>query len=121
MDIGETPITVHGDDRGDELGETEGGEQSHRGALHEEETVRPSDEDERLGNDRNLEVDDRVQDTVVVVVRLDSLILEVDAELVVEERGLDADSNKNDPTQNKRSSVGSLSKDEEDIRRQREV
>ena len=97
VDVGEAPVTVDGDDRGHKLGETEGAEQSHRGTLHEEETVRPSDEDERLRDDRNLEVDDRVQDTVVVVVRLDSLVLEVNTELVVEERGLDADGNKSDP------------------------
>ena len=99
MDVSEAPVTVDGDDRGHKLGETEGAEQSHRGALHEEETVRTSNEDEGLRDDRNLEVDDRVQDTVVVVVRLDSLVLKVDTELVVEERGLDADSNKSNPVQ----------------------
>lgn len=53
MDLSEETITVHGDDCGGELGDTGGAEQSHRGGLHEEESVRPSDEDERLLNDRN--------------------------------------------------------------------
>lgn len=101
MDIREAPISVHGDDRGDELGNTEGNEQSRRRTLHEEEAVRPSHEDERLRDNRNLEVNDRVQDTVVVVGRLDSLVLEVDTELVIEECGPDADSNKSNPGHNK--------------------
>ena len=97
MDVGEAPVGEGSDDGGDKLSKCEGSHESERGALHEEETVRPGNEDEGLRNDRNLEVDNRVQDTVVVVVRLNSLILEVNTELVVEERGLDADSNKSNP------------------------
>ena len=47
-DLGEAPVAVGGDDRRDELGEAERQEEGDRGALHEEEAVRPGDEDEGL-------------------------------------------------------------------------
>lgn len=46
-----------------------------------------------------------MQDTVVVVVHLESLMLEVDAEPIVEERGIDANSSKSNSIQNEHSSM----------------
>ena len=47
-DISEAPVTVRGNDGGDELSETEGTEQRDRWTLHEEEAVRTGDEDKGL-------------------------------------------------------------------------
>lgn len=96
MDVSEAPVGVRGDDGGDELSDTEGTEQRERRALHEEETVRTGDEDQGLRDDGDLEVDDHVQLRVVVVDRA-GRVLEADTELVLEERSLDDDNNKDDP------------------------
>ena len=65
MNIGEAPVSVHGDNRGDKLGNAESEEQGDRCTLHEEESVGASDEDEGLGDDRNLEVNVHVQHMIV--------------------------------------------------------
>ena len=93
--VSEAPVSVRGDDRGNKLGNTEGQEQGDRGALHEEESVRAGDEDEGLRNDRDLEVDNHVERTIVG--DWDTRpVLEVDAEFVLEEIGLQDDNDKDD-------------------------
>ena len=95
MNLREAPVTVRGNDRRHKLGNAEGTHECERRALHEEEAVRTGDEDERLRDDGDLEVDDRVQ---LPVVRVDGEGRgERDAELVLEERGLLDDDNKGDP------------------------
>ena len=95
MDVSEAPVGVDGDDSRDELGQAEREHESVGRALHEEEAVRTRDEDERLRDDGNLEVDDRVQ---LRVVRVDGEgRREADTELVLEEGGLLDDDDKGDP------------------------
>ena len=97
MDVGEAPVGEGSDDGGDKLGKCEGGHESERGALHEEESVRTGNEDQRLGDDSNLQVDDHVQLPIVVVVsRGSGTVLKHRAELVVEEGCPDDDRNKSD-------------------------
>lgn len=102
MNVREAPVREARDDRGDELREAEGAHERVRGTFHEEEAVRARDEDEGLRDDGDLEVDDHVQLVVVVRDGRATGVLEVDAELVLEERRLDDD-------------------DDEDDRREREV
>jgi hypothetical protein len=84
--LGEAPVAVRGDDGRNELGNAEGEEQGSRGTLHEEETVRPSHENESLRDDGNLEVDDHVEHTIVG--SWDAWrVFEVDAKLILEEGG----------------------------------
>ena len=47
-DVGEAPVTIGGDDRRDELSDTERTEERIRRTLHEEESVRTGDEDQSL-------------------------------------------------------------------------
>lgn len=54
MNVGETPVSVSRNDRGDKLGEAESGEEGKGRAFHEEEAVGTSSENQSLGNDRNL-------------------------------------------------------------------
>lgn len=58
MNLREAPVTVDSDDGRNELGNAEGTHESERGSLHEEEAVRTRDEDERLRDDRDLQVHD---------------------------------------------------------------
>lgn len=60
LDVCESPIGKTGDDRGDKLRQAECAHQRKRGTLHEEKSMRASNENERLRDDRNLEVDDGV-------------------------------------------------------------
>ena len=53
-DLGETPVTIRGNDGGDKLSNAEGKKQGGGGTLHEEESMRASDEDERLRDNGNL-------------------------------------------------------------------
>lgn len=85
--------TNRSDNRRDELCEEEGTEQGSRGTLHEEERVRTRDEDERLRDLGDLEVDDHVDLLVVVVDDVG------DAKLVREEGGLDDDDIEDDGTE----------------------
>ena len=84
LDVGETPISEAGDDRGYELRQKEGTHQCIRGTLHKEEPVGASNENERLRDNGNLEVDDRVK-LLVIVVNLTRRGVEVDMELPLEE------------------------------------
>ena len=97
LDVGEAPVTVHSDDRRDELRNAERTHESERRTLHEEEPVRTRDEDEGLRNDRNLEVHDRVELTVVVVEGLLSAARKGDTKLILEERRLKNDGDERDP------------------------
>lgn len=100
--MSEAPVSVRGDDGGDELSDTEGAEQSSRGTLHEEPAVRTSDEDKSLGDDSNLEVDDHV-DLVVVGILAASILAvgEGNAELVLEEGSLDDDDHEDNTNERK--------------------
>ena len=93
MDVGEAQAGVDGDDRGEELGRAECEHEIGR-SLHEE-AVQTPDEDERLRDDGNLEVDDRVK---LRVVRVDGEgRREADTELVLEEGRLLDDDNEGNP------------------------
>lgn len=107
MDLSEAPVGVGGDDRGDELSDGEGAEEGSRGTLHEEESVRTSNEDEGLGDDGNLEVDDHVDLVVVDVGAVSNLaVAETNAELVVEEGGLADDDDESDGGEREPETVG---------------
>ena len=103
VDISEAPVGVRGNDGRDELSNGKGTEEGSGRALHEEEAVRASDEDERLGDHGNLEVDNHVQLAIVVVPASLSVrrVLERDTELVLEEVGLEDDDNEDDGGQGK--------------------
>lgn len=60
LDVCESPISKTGNDRGDKLGQAECAHQRKRRTLHEEKSMRASDENERLRDDCNLEVDNGV-------------------------------------------------------------
>ena len=93
--VGEAPVSVHGNNGGDKLCNAEGEEQRDRGTLHEEESVRVSDKDEGLGDDRNLEVNDHVEHAIVG--RWDARhALERDAKFILEECGLQDHNDKDD-------------------------
>ena len=95
VDVSEAPVGVDSDDRRNELSQAEGEHEGVRRALHEEEAVRTGDEDERLRDDGDLEVDDRVQ---LPVVRVDGEgSRKRNAELVLEEGRLLDDDDKRDP------------------------
>lgn len=68
-DVGEAPVAVRSDDAGDKLSQTEGEEKSSRGSLHEEEAVRSGHEDQGLGDDSHLQVNNHVKLRIVVVFR----------------------------------------------------
>lgn len=91
--LGEAPVTVGSNDRRDKLSDTEGTEESERRTLHEEESVRTGDEDQSLGDDGDLEVDNHVQLLIVVVDGLTRCVSESNTELVLEESGVEDDSN----------------------------
>ena len=96
--MGETPISEASDDRGHELRQAEGTHQCIRRTLHEEERMGASNKDERLRDNGNLEVDDRVK-LLVVMVNVTRRRVEVDMELPLEEVRLKDNDNENDPTQ----------------------
>lgn len=99
-DLGEAPVSVRGDNGRNKLGRAEGEEQRNRGTLHEEESVGPSDEDERLRDDGNLEVDDHVEHTIAGGWDVWQ-VLEADAELLLEEVGLQDDDDEHNGGQGK--------------------
>jgi hypothetical protein len=69
VDLREAPIGKASNDGGDKLSKAERKEQYRRRTFHNEEAVRPSDENasERLRDDGDLQVNDHVQLRVVVV------------------------------------------------------
>lgn len=67
MNVGEAPVGISSDNGGDQLSNAEGTHEGERRTLHEEESVRTSDEDEGLRDDGNLEVHDHVKLGIVVV------------------------------------------------------
>ena len=93
--LGEAPVSVRGDDGGDELGDAEGNEQGRRRTFHEEEPMGTSDEDEGLGDDRNLQVDNHMEATIISGFNT-RRALELDAERILEELGLQDDDHKDD-------------------------
>ena len=98
MNLGEAPVGVRSDDRRDELSKGEGEHEGERGTLHEEESMRTSDEDKGLGDDGNLEVHDHVKLRIVVVIDSGgSTVGESDTELVVEPSRADGDRNEGNP------------------------
>ena len=104
-DVSEAPVSVSGDDRGNKLGDTEGKEQGDGGALHEEESVRTGDENESLGNDRNLKVDNHVEHAIVG--KWDTWpVLELDTKLALEEIGLQDDNDEDDGGEGEVQAVG---------------
>jgi len=90
-DVGEAPVSIGGDNRRDELSKQEGTHESIRRSLSPRWTVGSGDEDEGLGDDGNLEVDDHVTSVVV-----DVLADGVDTESVLEEAGVVHDSEQSD-------------------------
>ena len=98
LDVSETPIGKAGDDRGHELCEAEGTHQRIRRTFHEEESMGASDEDERLRNNGDLEVDNCVQ-LFIIVVDLTRVGVQMDVELALEEVRLEDHDNKDDPLQ----------------------
>ena len=99
VDLSEAPVTVRGNDRRHELRDAERAHESERRTLHEEEAVRTRDEDECLRDDGHLEVDDRVELRVVVVVRrVLGTTREGNAEAVVEPVRANGDGNERDPS-----------------------
>lgn len=103
VDVGEAPVTKGGDDRGDGLGNAESTEQGIRGSLHEEESVRASDEDQGLRDDSNLEVHNHMK---LPVVRLHRRGLEGNVELVLEESSLLDNNNQCDATMTQQRQYG---------------
>ena len=101
LDVGEAPVGVGGDDGRDDLSDDEGTHERKGGTLHEAETVRASDEDERLGNDSDLEVRNHVQLRVVAVHTRASGRRQRDTELVLEEGRLNDDNNEDDAARQK--------------------
>jgi hypothetical protein len=54
MNLGETPVSVSRNDRGDKLSETESSKEGKGRAFHEEEAVGTSSKNQSLGDYRNL-------------------------------------------------------------------
>jgi len=96
VNLREAPVGKSSNDRGDELRNAESTQESRRGALHEEESVRTSDEDEGLRDDGNLEVDNRVELIIVRVLLGTVFAVETHAKLVLEEVSLQDDDDEDD-------------------------
>lgn len=96
VDLGEAPVSEASNDGGDKLGDTEGTHEGEGGAFHEEEAVRTGDEDECLGDDGDLEVDDHMDLGVVGLLGGAEGGSERDVELVLEEVGPEDDNNEDD-------------------------
>jgi len=93
LDLRKAPITIRSNNRADQLGNAECNHERRTGPFHEEEAVRTSDEDQRLRDDSDLEVDDHVQHRVV---RGGHLGVESHAKLVLEEGGFHDDDDEGD-------------------------
>lgn len=85
LHLREAPVAVRSNDRRNELRDAECAHKSERWTLHEEEPMRTRDEDESLRDDGDLEVDDGMELTVVVVECLDSPARKSDTKLPVKE------------------------------------
>ena len=109
VNLGEAPVGEASNDRRDELRNAEGTHERVRGTLHEEEAVRTGDEDKSLRDNGNLEVDDHVELRVVVVDAAGGRV-ELDTELVLEERRLDDRDNKDNPDSARQSPGGAQHK-----------
>lgn len=83
-DVGEAPVSVSGNNRGDQLSDTESTHKRIRRSLGPRRSVRSSDEDKRLRDDGDLEVDNHVSSVVVDVGSCNG----VDTESVLEEVGV---------------------------------
>lgn len=70
--------------------------------------MRTGNEDQSLGDDGNLKVDNHVQLVVIVINSLTGGSVQADAELVLEERRVDDDSNKSDTVRNLLADVNEL-------------
>jgi hypothetical protein len=83
VNLGESPVSVRGDERRNQLSNTEGAQQGEGRPLHEEKSMRTRDEDERLRDDCDLEINDHVQ--LRVGCDLHGAASEADAEFILEE------------------------------------
>jgi hypothetical protein len=108
VDLGEAPVGVGSDDGRDKLSNGEGTEESVRRALHEEEAVRTGDEDERLRDNGNLEVDDHVNARVVHILSFARRSRVLDAELVLEEGRLHDNENEGNSIAQNSVSIGQV-------------
>ena len=98
LNLGEAPVAVRSNDGRDELGNAEGDDQGSGRPLHEEEPMRTGNEDQRLRDDGDLEIDDHVQLPVVRIgAGTEAAVRERDAELVFEEGRFDDDDDEDDP------------------------
>jgi len=98
MGVSGAPVSICGDDEEDKLGSVEHDNQGDRGTLHEEGSMRVSDEDQGLGNDRNLEVGDHVKHAIIG--EWDTRpVFEVDAECILEEHSLQDENDEDDGRQ----------------------
>jgi len=88
VNLGEAPIGECSDDTGNNLGNDESTHEGIRRPLHEEESVGTGDEDQSLGDDGDLEVDDRVDLGVIGILRFAEPRSKAGAELVLEEVGV---------------------------------
>jgi hypothetical protein len=84
-DSREPPVTVSGNDGGNDLGDTEGDHERSGRSLEPREAVRSGNEDKSLRNDGNLEINDHVSSVVVDIVTLGQGL---DTESVLEEVGV---------------------------------
>ena len=96
LDLCEAPVCVYGNDRRNELRNAERAHESIRRSLHEEESVRTRNEDKGLRDNSDLEVDNRVE-LRVGNIDLAWRVVEADTKLVLEERSLNNDDDKNNP------------------------
>ncbi len=95
LNVGETPVTEGGNNGGDELSQAEREHQSYGWSLSEAESVGSGDEDEGLGDDSDLEIDDHVDLWVV-----DTLVSS-DVELALEEGSVVDDDEEDDAVKRK--------------------
>jgi len=96
LELGEAPVSVGGNDRRNELRNTEGNNKGGRRPFHEEEAVRTGNENQGLRDHSHLEVDNRMKTGVV---SCDRRRVQLDAKLVLEEIGLEDDAHQGNTEQ----------------------
>jgi hypothetical protein len=94
VDLREAPIAKASNNGGDQLSKAECKEQCRRRTFHKEEAVGPSDENQRLRDDGDLQVNDHVQLRIVVVLLTIPAIGQMHLELPLEEGRLENDNDK---------------------------
>lgn len=97
VDLREAPVGISSNDGRNKLRNAEGSHESNGGTLHEEETMRTSNEDESLRDDGDLEVHDHMK---LRIMRIDVAstvaVGQGDTKLVLEERGFHNDDDEDD-------------------------